>query len=281
VSAHGVDPAVARGEAAAEVIARRAPGFSPRLGLILGSGLGGLAEAAEDAVAIDYGDLPGFPEPGVAGHGGRLVLGRLGGLPVAILQGRRHVYEGGDPGAMRAPVRALRHAGAAALLATNAAGSLRPESPAGSLMALSDHINMLGVNPLMGPNDDEVGPRFPNMAQAYDPALRGLLRRCADGLGIGLPEGVYLAAHGPSFETPAEIRAFRTLGADAVGMSTVPEVILARHCGLRVAAVSAITNLAEGMGGEPLSHEQTLRYAAVAAGDLSRLVEAFCEALAA
>jgi xanthosine phosphorylase len=278
--AHDIDPAVARGEAAANAIAIRAPGFAPKLGLILGSGLGGLADAAEDAVQIDYSELPGFPEPGVAGHGGRLVLGRLGGLPVAILQGRRHVYEGGDPGAMRAPVRALQRTGALALLATNAAGSLRPESPPGSLMALSDHINMLGVNPLSGPNDDEVGPRFPNMAEAYDPALRGLLRRCAEGLGIALPEGVYLAAHGPSFETPAEIRAFRTLGADAVGMSTVPEVILARHCGLRVAAVSAITNLAEGMGGEALSHEQTLKYAAKAAGDLSRLVEAFCEALA-
>ena len=278
--AHDIDPAVARGEAAAAVIARRAPGFSPRLGLILGSGLGGLADAAEDAIQIDYADLPGFPQPGVAGHGGRLVLGRLGGLPVAFLQGRKHIYEGGDPGAMRAPVRALQRMGALALLATNAAGSLRPESPPGSLMALSDHINMLGVNPLSGPNDDEVGPRFPNMAEAYDPALRGLLRRCADDLGIALPEGVYLAAHGPSFETPAEIRAFRTLGADAVGMSTVPEVILARHCGLRVAAVSAITNLAEGMGGEALSHEQTLKYAAEAAGDLSRLVEAFCEALA-
>ena len=278
--AHDIDPAVARGEAAANAIAARAPGFTPKLGLILGSGLGGLADAAEDAVQIDYTDLPGFPEPGVAGHGGRLVLGRLGGLPVAILQGRKHIYEGGDPGAMRAPVRALQRTGALALLATNAAGSLRPESPPGSLMALSDHINMLGVNPLSGPNDDEVGPRFPNMAEAYDPALRGLLRRCADELGIALPEGVYLAAHGPSFETPAEIRAFRTLGADAVGMSTVPEVILARHCGLRVAAVSAITNLAEGMGGEALSHEQTLKYAAAAAGDLSRLVEAFCEALA-
>jgi xanthosine phosphorylase len=278
--AHDIDPAVARGEAAANAIAVRAPGFTPKLGLILGSGLGGLADAAEDAVQIDYADLPGFPEPGVAGHGGRLVLGRLGDLPVAILQGRKHIYEGGDPGAMRAPVRALQRTGALALLATNAAGSLRPESPPGSLMALSDHINMLGVNPLSGPNDDDVGPRFPNMAEAYDPALRGLLRRCAEGLGIALPEGVYLAAHGPSFETPAEIRAFRTLGADAVGMSTVPEVILARHCGLRVAAVSAITNLAEGMGGEALSHEQTLKYAAKAAGDLSRLVEAFCEALA-
>ncbi len=279
--AHDIDPTVARGEAAANVIARRASGFSPRLGLILGSGLGGLADAAEDAVEIEYGDLPGFPAPGVAGHGGRLVLGKLGGLPVAILQGRRHIYEGGDPGAMRAPVRALQRAGAAALLATNAAGSLRPESPPGSLMAIADHINMLGVNPLSGPNDDDVGPRFPSLRDAYDPALRGLLRQCAGKLGIALPEGVSLAARGPSFETPAEIRAFRTLGADAVGMSTVPEVILARHCGMRVAAVSAITNLAEGMGGETLSHEQTLRFAAEAAGDLARLVEAFCEALAA
>jgi len=278
--AHDIDPAVARGEAAAAVIARRAPGFAPRLGLILGSGLSGLADAAEDAVEIEYGELPGFPQPGVTGHGSRLVLGRLGGLPVAILQGRRHIYEGGDPGAMRAPVRALRHAGATALLATNAAGSLRPESPAGSLMALSDHINMLGVSPLTGANDDDVGPRFPSMRDAYDPALRGLLRQCAGKLRIALPEGVYLAAHGPSFETPAEIRAFRTLGADAVGMSTVPEVILARHCGLRVAAVSAITNLAEGMGGDALSHEQTLHFAAEAAGDLARLIERFCEALA-
>ena len=270
---------VGLGHAAARVIAERAPGFSPRLGLILGSGLGGLADALENATSIDYGDLPGFPEPGVAGHGGRLVLGRLGGLDVACFQGRRHVYEGGDPGAMRAPVRALRHSGAVALLATNAAGSLRAENPPGSLMAISDHINMLGVNPLSGPNDDEIGPRFPSLRDAYDPSLRGVLRQCADELGIRLPEGVYLAAHGPSFETPAEIRAFRTLGADAVGMSTVPEVILARHCGLQVAAVSAITNLAEGMGGEQLSHEQTLRNADAAATDLSRLVERFCEAL--
>jgi xanthosine phosphorylase len=279
--AYAIDPAVARGQAAADVIARAAPGFQPRLGIILGSGLGGLADALEDATVIHYRDLPGFPEPGVAGHGGRMVLGTLGGLPVASLQGRRHVYEGGDPGAMRAPVRALRRAGAQALLATNAAGSLRPENPPGSLMALSDHINMLGVSPLTGPNDDEIGPRFPSLRDAYDPSLRGVLHQCADKLGIRLPEGVYLAAHGPSFETPAEIRAFRTLGADAVGMSTVPEVILARHCGLQVAAVSAITNLAEGMGGEQLSHEQTLRNAEKAAGDLARLIETFCEALGA
>jgi xanthosine phosphorylase len=271
---------VGSGRAAARVIAERAPGLQPRLGIILGSGLGGLADGLQDATAIDYGELPGFPEPGVAGHGGRLVLGRLGGLPVACLQGRRHVYEGGDPGAMRAPVRALHHAGAVALLATNAAGSLRAENPPGSLMAIADHINMLGVSPLSGPNDDEIGPRFPSLRDAYDPSLRGVLRGCAETLGIRLPEGVYLATHGPSFETPAEIRAFRTLGADAVGMSTVPEVILARHCGLRVAAVSAITNLAEGMGGEQLSHEQTLRNAERAAGDLARLIETFCEALA-
>jgi xanthosine phosphorylase len=269
------------GAAAAAVIAERAD-EAPRLGIILGSGLGGIADALERAIAIPYGELPGFPEPGVAGHGGRLVLGRLGGLPVACLQGRRHVYEGLPATAMgmAAPVRALRRAGADALLVTNAAGSLRPENGPGSLMAIADHINMLGVNPLTGPNDDAIGPRFPSLADAYDPALRALLQVVAAKEDVRLPEGVYLATPGPSFETPAEIRAFRTLGADAVGMSTVPEVILARHAGLRVAAVSAITNLAEGMGGEPLSHEQTLRFAAVAAEDLTRLIAAFCAELA-
>jgi xanthosine phosphorylase len=177
---------------------------------------------------------------------------------------------------MAAPVRALRLAGAEAILLTNAAGSLRAESGPGSLMAIADHINLLGVNPLTGVNDDAIGPRFPSLRDAYDPELRARLQAAATRLGVPLPEGVYLATAGPSFETPAEIRAFRTLGADAVGMSTVPEVILARHCGLRVAAVSAITNLAEGMGGEPLSHEQTLRFAEVAAGDLTRLIAAFC-----
>jgi xanthosine phosphorylase len=264
---------------AAAVLAERAPGFVPRLGIVLGSGLDALADALADPVAIPYDELPGFPPTGVAGHRGQLALGRLNGLPVACLQGRRHVYEGGDPGAMREPVRALREAGADALLVTSAAGSLRREVGPGRLMAISDHVNLLGVNPLIGPNDDAVGPRFPSMRDAYDPALRALLHAAARELDIDLAEGVYLATAGPSFETPAEIRAFRTLGADAVGMSTVPEVILARHAGLRVAAVSAITNLAEGMGGEPLSHEQTLRYAAAAAEDLTRLIAAFCEEL--
>jgi xanthosine phosphorylase len=272
-------------EAAAAVIAERAT-ETPRLGIVLGSGLGGVAEALEGGREIAYGELPGFPAPGIAGHAGRLVLGRLAGLPVACLLGRRHVYEGptrpGDAAAagMAVPVRALRLAGAEVLLATNAAGSLREENGPGSLMAIADHINLLGVNPLTGPNDDDVGPRFPSLRDAYDPELRSLLQAAARRLGLRLPEGVYLATAGPSFETPAEIRAFRTLGADAVGMSTVPEVILARHCGLRVAAVSAITNLAEGMGGEPLSHEQTLRFAAAAAEDLTRLIAAFCEELA-
>jgi xanthosine phosphorylase len=269
------------GAAAAAVIAERAPGAAPRLGILLGSGLGGVADALADPVSIAYQDLPGFPAPGIAGHHGRLVLGTLAGLRVACLQGRRHVYEGGDPGAMRAPVRALRAAGAEALLVTNAAGSLRAEVGPGALMAISDHINLLGVNPLTGRNDEAVGPRFPSLRDAYDPGLRTGLHAAAGALGIALAEGVYLATAGPSFETPAEIRAFRTLGADAVGMSTVPEVILARHCGLRVAAVSAITNLAEGMGGEALSHEQTLRHAEAAAGDLVRLIERFAEGLAA
>jgi xanthosine phosphorylase len=274
------DPALRSGAPAAAELAARAPGFAPRLGIVLGSGLGGLADALEDAVAVAYGELPGFPAPGVAGHQGRVVLGRLAGLEVACLQGRRHPYEGGDPAAMAAPVRALRHAGAEALLLTNAAGSLRPEVGPGRLMAIADHINLLGTNPLTGPNDDAVGPRFPSLRDAYDPALRAALHAAAERAGVPLAEGVYLATPGPSFETPAEIRAFRVLGADAVGMSTVPEVILARHCGLRVAAVSAITNLAEGMGEEPLSHEQTLRFAEAAAGDLVRVVERFCGELA-
>jgi len=269
-----------RDRAAADVVAERAPGFTPRLGLVLGSGLGGVADAIEAVAGIPYAELPGFPVGGVAGHAGRLVLGDLAGLPVACLQGRAHLYEGVGPEALRVPVRTLRQAGAELLLLTNAAGSLRAEVGPGRLVALSDHINLMGTNPLVGPNDEAAGPRFPSLSGAYDPELRGRLQRAAEALGVPLAEGVYLAVSGPSFETPAEIRAFRTLGADAVGMSTVPEVIVARHAGLRVAAVSTITNLAEGMGGEALSHEQTLRAARGAAGDLERLIRRFCEDLA-
>jgi len=251
--------------------------FKPRLGIVLGSGLGGIADALTDVTRFPYTELEGFPQPTVAGHGGTLHMGALNGLPVAVYAGRKHIYEGGDPGAMRVPIRLLKQLGADALLVTNAAGSLRPEVGPGRLMAITDHINLLGVNPLTGPNDDSIGPRFPSLRDAYDPALLDQLRAAATTLGIDLSEGVYLATAGPTFETPAEIRMFRTVGADAVGMSTVPEVILARHAGLRVAAVSAITNLAEGMGGEELSHEQTLRNAEVAARDLVRLVQRFAE----
>jgi xanthosine phosphorylase len=245
---------------------------SPRVGVVLGSGLGAVADAVEDSTVVSYEELPGFPRPTVEGHSGQAVLGRVGGVPVAVFQGRAHLYEGVDPEALRVPVRALGAAGASVLVLTNAAGSLRPEVGPGSLMAITDHINMQGTNLLVGPNDDTIGPRFPSLRDAYDPTLLASLRASADGLDIPLAEGVYLAVGGPSFETPAEIRAFRVLGADAVGMSTVQETIIARHCGLRVAAVSVITNLAEGMTDEPLGHEQTLRAAQDGAADLTRLL---------
>jgi xanthosine phosphorylase len=264
----------------AQVLEERA-GLRPRVGVVLGSGLGAVAEAVHDPVEIPYDQLPGFPRPTVEGHGGQAVLGRIGGVPVALLQGRAHLYEGGNLEEVRNPVRALFAAGAEILVLTNAAGSLRPEVGPGELMLITDHVNMSGANVLAGPNDYDLGPRFPGMRHAYDPALGDELRAAAGELGIGLAEGVYLAVLGPSFETPAEIRAFKTLGADAVGMSTVHEAILARHCGMRVAAVSAITNLAEGMADEPLSHEQTLRDAARASQKLAPLLVRFIERVGA
>ena len=261
--------------AAAAAIAERAPGFSPRVGIVLGSGLGGVADAVERAVAIDYADLAGFPRPGVGGHKGRLVVGTLGGTPVACMQGRAHLYEGHAPAALATPIRALKLAGCEILLLTNAAGSLRADMGPGSLMMLTDHINMTGLNPLAGPNDDAIGPRFPDMSRAYDPELARRLAAAAVENGIELHQGVYLACLGPSFETPAEIAMFRTLGADAVGMSTVPECLVANHCGLRVAAISIITNLAAGMTEARLSHDETLAEAAKAAQTLERLLVAF------
>jgi xanthosine phosphorylase len=261
---------------AAGLLVERA-GLEPRVGVVLGSGLGAVADAVQDPVEIGYEELPGFPRPTVEGHGDKVVAGRIGHVPVAVLQGRAHLYEGVDHDLVRAPVRALRAAGAEVLVLTNAAGSLRPELGPGRLMLISDHINMSGVNVLTGPNAGELGERFTSLRDAYDPALRDALRSAAGDLGIDLAEGVYLAVSGPTFETPAEIRAFRTLGADAVGMSTVHETIVARHGGLRVAAVSAITNFAEGMSDEPVRHEQTLRDAARAAADLAPLITRFVE----
>jgi xanthosine phosphorylase len=263
---------------ASSMLLLRAPA-PPRVAIVLGSGLGAVADAVTGAETVGYEELPGFPSPTVAGHAGRAVLGHIGDVPVAVLQGRQHVYEGGDLEPIRAPVRAVREAGAEILVLTNAAGSLRPEVGPGALMAITDHINLSAVNILTGPNDERIGPRFPSMRDAYDPELRAQLHSAADALGIALADGVYLAVSGPTFETPAEIRAFGILGADAVGMSTVHETIVARHSGLRVVAISAITNLAEGLSDVELSHEQTLRDGERAAADLSRLLTRFVEAL--
>jgi xanthosine phosphorylase len=261
--------------AAADHVRSRLPAGAPapRAALVLGSGLGAIADAVANPAAFPYTELPGFPVGGVAGHAGRLVLGELAGVPVAVLQGRAHLYEGVDPSALAVPIRTVQALGAELIVLTNAAGSLRPEVGPGRLMALTDHINLTGRNPL-------VGPEFIGMGRAYDPELLDRLRAAAGSADVDLAEGVYIAVPGPSFETPAEIRAFRILGADAVGMSTVLEVIAARHCGLRVAAVSAITNLAEGMSAEVLSHEGTLAAAARAAGDLERVIRHFVEDLA-
>jgi xanthosine phosphorylase len=255
--------------------------FRPRVGVILGSGLGSVADAVEGPRVIGYEQLPGFPRPTVAGHAGRVVQGTIAGVSVAVLQGRAHLYEGGPVEEIRAPVRWLRAAGAEILIQTNAAGSLRAEVGPGRLMAITDHINLTGTNVLIGPNDERIGPRFPSMGKAYDPALLVELRTAAAEQGVDLAEGVYTGWSGPAFETAAEIRAIRILGGDAVGMSTVHETTVARHCGLRVVAISAITNLAEGMGDVPLSHEQTLTDAARGAEDLVRLLPAFIARLGA
>ena len=266
---------------AAEVIKARKPGFAPRAALILGSGLGVLAEQMTDAVSISYADLPGFPISTVHGHAGELVLGTLAGVPVVCMKGRGHFYEGYGANVMTSAVRTFKLIGCEMLLVTNAAGSLRPEVDAGSVVVLNDHINLLPGSPMAGPNDERFGPRFFSMANAYDADLRAMIKETAASKGITLHEGVYLACPGPNFETAAEIRAFKTMGADVVGMSVVPEVISARHCGLKVAGISAITNLAEGLTPFPLSHEQTLKYAAIAAKDLVTLIQSFIERLGA
>ena len=261
---------------AAKVMTERA-GLEPRVGIVLGSGLGAVADAVADPTVVDYGELPGFPRPTVEGHGGHAVLGRIGEVPVAVLQGRAHVYEGGDHDAIRTPVRALRAAGAEILVLTNAAGSLRPEVGPGRLMLITDHINLSGVNVLAGPNDDSIGPRFPSLQDAYDPELRERLRAAAAELGTDLAEGVYLAVSGPTFETPAEIRALRILGADAVGMSTVPEAIAARHMGLEVLGISCITNMAAGVLPQPLVHDEVMETARRVRGSFISLLEGIIE----
>ncbi|MBP2229335.1 xanthosine phosphorylase [Azospirillum agricola] len=264
--------------AAADIL-HRASGRRPRVGIVLGSGLGGIADRIAGSVAIPYTEIAGFPVPSVAGHAGRLVVGTLGGVEVACMQGRVHAYEGNGFDALKTAIRALKLAGCDTLVLTAAAGSLRTDVGPGRLMAISDHLNLLGANPLTGPNDEAFGDRFPSMTDAWDPQLRALLRDVAGTLGLDLAEGVYAAYPGPSFETPAEVRMMQRLGADAVGMSTVPECIVARHCGLRVAGCAVITNLGVGLGDGPVDHHQTLSAASAAASDLERLLVGFLERL--
>jgi xanthosine phosphorylase len=264
-------------QAAAIIHACSREGFKPRMAMILGSGMGALAEQMQDAATIGFDALPGFPVSTVKGHAGELVLGNLAGIDVVCMKGRGHFYEGYGLGVMTSAVRTFKLLGCEQLLVTNAAGSLRPEVDAGSLVALTDHINLLPGSPMIGANDERFGSRFFSMANAYDADLRKLLTETAVASDIQLHEGVYIACSGPSFETPAEIRAFGRLGADVVGMSVVPEVVAARHCGLKVVAVSVITNLAEGLSSFPLSHEQTLKYAAIGSTSLIALILAFLE----
>jgi purine nucleotide phosphorylase len=258
-----------------DAITRVAPGFKPKVGVILGSGLGSFVEDVKQVAALPYADLPGFPLTTVGSHAGRLVLGHVGPTPIAVLQGRAHYYERGIADEMGGAIRAIADLGCETLVQTNAAGSLRLDMPPGSVMAISDHINFAGINPLFG-----IGPgdsRFVDMVDAYDPALLKKLLAAARESNVTCHDGVYIFFSGPSFETPAEIRAARVLGADAVGMSTAPETILARHAGLKVVALSLMTNYAAGLVPGVLGHEQTLAVAGAASGNVRRLLRTFLE----
>lgn len=230
----------------------------PKVGLILGSGLGVLADHIEEAVSIPYSDIPYFPQSTVEGHAGELMIGTLNGAPVVLMKGRFHMYEGYGPELTAFPVRVMKELGVEKLLVTNAAGGINTSYQPGDLMLISDHINLTGTSPLIGQNDNELGPRFPDMSQAYSRRLRELARNTAEKAGVPLQEGVYVGLLGPSYETPAEIRMLRTLGGDAVGMSTVSEVIVARHAGLEVLGISCISNMASGILDQPLSHDEVM-----------------------
>ncbi len=259
----------------AAVVKARAPGFQPKVALILGSGLGGFADTLTDKVAIPYAELPNFPQSSVAGHAGRLVLGTRDGVPVMAMQGRVHFYEGYAPWQVAFPARVLCSFKPGVLVVTNAAGGINLGFKVGDLMAISDHLNLSGWNPLVGPNEETLGPRFPDMSHAYDPKLLAVLEGCAASEKISLRKGIYAQLSGPSYETPAEIRMLRTLGADAVGMSTVPEVIVASHMGVKVAGVSCVTNLAAGIGNQKLSHEEVSETANLVKDVFMRLLGRF------
>lgn len=247
----------------------------PEIGLIMGSGLGVLGDYLEQAVTISYEDIPYFPISTVEGHAGELLIGTLAGKTVLLMRGRFHMYEGYGPELTAFPVRVMKALGVRALLVTNAAGGINLEFASGNLMLISDHINLTGKNPLIGPNDDELGVRFPDMSEAYSKRLRAIAHEVAAEQGITIREGVYVGLLGPSYETPAEIRMLRTLGADAVGMSTVAEVIAARHCGIEVAGISCISNAAAGILDQPLSHVEVMETTERVKSQFLGLVTAF------
>jgi purine-nucleoside phosphorylase len=242
---------------AVRLIQARSP-LRPALGLVLGSGLGAFAKSLDKAVSIPYGEIPHFPTSTAIGHKGELVIGTSQGVPVAVMAGRAHLYEGYTPQQVVFPVRVLGRMGVKTLVMTNAAGSVNVNYKPGELMVIEDHINYLGTNPLMGPNEEELGLRFFDMSEAYDPALREIAEKACWKAGVTVRKGVYIAFGGPSYETPAEIKMARTMGADAVGMSTVPEVIAARHMGIRVLGISCITNMAAGVLKKKLDHREVL-----------------------
>lgn len=244
-------------EEAAEYIKSKIA-IEPEIGIILGSGLGSLADEVENPTIIDYTDIPNFPESTVQGHAGRMVIGQLQGKNVVVLQGRFHYYEGHPMNSVTMTVRVLKLLGIKALIVTNAAGGINTSFKAGDLMLITDHINFTSVNPLIGPNLDKFGLRFPDMTEAYSKRLIRIAKESANNIGVELKEGVYIYLTGPTFETPAEVRMLRTLGADSVGMSTVPEVIVARHSGLEVLGISCIANPGAGILGTPLTHEEVL-----------------------
>ena len=267
--------------AALEAAVRARTALVPETGIVLGSGLGGLADDLADPVAIPFDELPGWPAATAPGHVGRLLLGMLGGRPVVMLQGRFHLYEGNDPGLVIQPVLLFKRLGARVVVLTNAAGGLDPTFGPGTLMVMRDHINLTGRSPLMGPNADELGPRFPDLTDAWSPRLRERLHAAAAAEGVALTEGIYVGLTGPTYETPAEVRMLASLGGHAVGMSTVLECIAARWVGLEVCGVSLVTNAGAGYSGEPLTHEEVLAAGQVAGPRLARVIRRFVAELPA
>jgi purine-nucleoside phosphorylase len=274
----GPDTTYARVEEAAANVRARG-GSLPQIAIVLGSGLGDFADTLLDAIATPYGEIPHWPASNVVGHAGRLVIGDVAGKRVAALSGRVHFYEGHDLATVVFAVRVMGRLGVKQVILTNAAGGINTAFGQGALMVIDDHINMLGSNPLVGPNDDRFGPRFPDMSEIYSSRLRRIADEAARAKGVAVSHGIYIAVHGPSYETPAEIRAFRTLGADAVGMSTVPEAIAARHMGIEVLGISCITNMAAGVLPQPLVHDEVMETARRVRGSFIALLEGVIERL--